>query len=131
MVFKIFYCDSADTARHVFNEYQKAGYASDIWDRIDCATFDIFRDPNYFVESQLVIKNSKGKEIYSDRLSYWRNYIIVFEDNTVINLFRDFNSSEDSIRNNDMLTKFINRVHEKLNPPNTVIIQDDDEDFVI
>lgn len=131
MLFKIFYCDDAATARHVFNEYQNAGYATDIYDRSDCATFDIIRDTSYFVENRLVIKGSNGRSKFSERLSYWRNYIIVFEDNTVVNLIRNFNGSEDSVRNNDMLTKFINLVHEKLNQTNTVIIQDDDEDFVI
>ena len=131
MVFKLFYCDDAATARHVFSEYQEAGYDTGVYDRADCATFDVFQNANNYADSRIIIKSSNGKEKYNHRLSYWRNYIIIFDDNTIISLFRDFDSSEDSIRNNDMLTKFINRVHEKLNPPNTVIIQDDDEDFVI
>lgn len=131
MVFKLFYCDDPSTARHVFSEYQYAGYDTGIYDRANCAMFDIFQNARNYADSRIIIKDSNGKEKYNDRLSYWRNYIIIFEDNTIVSLFRDFNPHEDSIRNNDMLTKFINRVHEKLNPPNTVIIQDDDEDFVI
>lgn len=131
MLFKLFYSDDPSTARHVFSEYQYAGYDTGIYDRANCASFDIFQNARNYADSRIIIKDSNGKEKYNDRLSYWRNYIIIFEDNTVINLFRDFNPHEDSKRNNDMLTGFINAINEKIKPSNDVLIQDDDEDFVV
>lgn len=131
MLFKIFYCDDAATANYIFNEYQTAGYDTDIYDRAGCATFDIVQNERNYVDSQLIIKNRHGKEQYKEQLSYWRNYIIVFEDNTVINLFRNFNSHVDSKQNREMLTNFINAVRETFNRQNVIIIQDDDEDFVV
>ena len=131
MLFKLFYCDDPSTARHVFSEYQEAGYDTGVYDRADCATFDVFQNANNYADSRIIIKSSNGREKYNDRLSYWRNYIIIFEDNTVINLFRDFNPHEDSKRNRDMLSAFINAIREKFNQPDGVIIQDDDDDFVV
>lgn len=131
MLFKIFYCDDPSTARHVFSEYQTAGYGTGVYDRANCATVDIFQNASSYVDSRIIIKSSNGAERYNDRLSYWRNYIIIFEDNTIISLFRDFNPRENSKRNNDMLTGFINAINEKIKPSHDVIIQDDDEDFVV
>lgn len=131
MLFKLFYCDDPSTARHVFSEYQYAGYDTGIYDRANCATFDIFQNARNYADSRIIIKDSNGKEKYNDRLSYWRNYIIIFEDNTIVSLFRDFNPHEDSKQNRDKINAFVDAIREKFNQPSAVIIQDDDEDFVV
>ena len=93
--------------------------------------FDVFQNANNYADSRIIIKSSNGAEKYNDRLSYWRNYIIIFEDNTIVSLFRDFNPHEDSKRNRDKINAFIDAIREKFNQPSAVIIQDDDEDFVV
>lgn len=131
MLFKLFYCDDPSTARHVFSEYQYTGYDTGIYDRANCATFDIFQNARNYADSRIIIKDSNGKEKYNDRLSYWRNYIIIFEDNTIITLRRNFYPGERSTRNREKMDAFINAVREKIKPSNDVLIQDDDEDFVV
>ena len=102
-----------------------------VYDRANCAMFDVFQNANNYADSRIIIKSSNGAEKYNVRLSYWRNYIIIFEDNTIVSLFRDFNPHEDSKRNRDKINAFIDAIREKFNQPSTVIIQDDDEDFVV
>lgn len=131
MVFKIFYCDDSSTAKHVLAEYQKLGFATGIHDRENCATIDIIPSERNYANSRIIIKNIMDKETYTDRLSYWRNYIIVFEDNTVISLLRNFDPSEDSKRNHERLREFINAIQMKTNQLNDITIQDDDDDFVV
>lgn len=131
MLFKIFYCDDSSTAKHVLAEYQKVGFATGIHDRASCATIEVIPSPRNYAESRITIRNITDREIYTDRLCYWRNYIVVFEDNTVISLLRNFDPREDSKRNHDMLTEFINAIQIKTKPSNDIIIQDDDDDFVV
>ena len=131
MLFKLFYCDSSATADVVYRDYREAGYETTEYDRKDCATFDVFQNANNYADSRIIIKSSNGKEKYNDQLSYWRNYIIIFEDNTIVSLFRDFNPNEDSKRNRDKINAFVDAIREKFNQPSAVIIQDDDEDFVV
>ena len=61
MVFKLFYCDDAATARHVFSEYQEAGYDTGVYDRADCATFDVFQNANNYADSRIIIKSRMAK----------------------------------------------------------------------
>lgn len=131
MLFKIFYCDDSTTAKTVLAEYKKNGYDTGTYDRSDCATIDISLNTRNYADSRISIRNSKGREKYNDRLSYWRNYIVVFEDNTVISLFRDFNGNEDSRRNRDMLTTFIQDLSIKTKQSNDVFILEEDEAFVV
>lgn len=131
MLFKLFYCDDPLTARRVFSEYQYAGYDTGVYDHANCTTFDIFQNANNYADSRIIIKGSNGAEKYNDRLSYWCNYIIIFEDNTIVSLFRDFDPCEDSKRNRAKIHAFVHAIREKFTDASTVIIQDDDEDFVV
>lgn len=131
MLFKIFYCDDSSTADLVMDHYQDGGYENTPYDRKDCATFDTIPNEMDFTRTRIVIKDSRGKEIYNDSFRFWRHYLVVFEDNTVIALRRNFYSGENSKRNRDKMNAFIDAIREKLNQPNDVLIQDDDEDFVV
>ena len=132
MLFKIYYSDDATTADCAYRSFLKDGYATESYDRKGCATFDIMpNDSGDYTRSMFSIKNSEGENIYSGNFKFWRNYLVVFEDNTVITLIRNFSPSRQIKRNRDMVNKFINAICEKLNQSNAVIIQDDDEDFVV
>ena len=131
MLFKIFYCDDPDTADTVMDRYQTDGYDTAPYDREDCATFDTIPNEMDFTRTWIVIKNERGEEIYNDTFRFWRHYLVVFEDNTIITLRRNFNSGEYSKRNRDRMNAFIDAIREKLNQSNDIFIQDDDEDFVI
>ena len=52
MLFKLFYSDDPSTARHVFSEYQYAGYDTGIYDRANCASFDIFQNARNYADSR-------------------------------------------------------------------------------
>lgn len=131
MLFKIFYCDDSTTAKTVLAEYKKNGYDTGTYDRSECATVDIIPNGRNYADSRISIRTSNGREKYNDRLSYWRNYIIVFEDNTVVSLLRDFNGNDATKRNLDMLTEFINAIHIKTKQANDVFILEEDEVFVV
>lgn len=131
MVFKIYYCDSPATADAVMDHYLDSGYETTEYDRKDCATFDIIPNEMDFTKTKIVIKDDKGNEIYNDSFRVWRNYLVVFEDNTIIALRRNFYPGERSTRNREKMDVFINAIREKIKPANDVLIQDDDEDFVV
>lgn len=132
MLFKIYYCDDATTADYAHRSFLEEGYATEAYDHKDCATFVIM--PNAagdYTRSMFSIKNSDGENIYSSTFRFWRHYLVVFEDNTVFTLIRHFSPSRQTERNRDMVAKFVNAIREKLNQSNAVIIQDEDEDFVV
>lgn len=131
MLFKIYYCDSPATADVVMEHYLDSGYEATEYDRKDCAAFDIIPNEMDFTKTKIVIKDGKGNEIYNDSFRVWRHYLVVFEDNTIITLRRNFYPGERSTRNREKMDAFINAVREKIKPSNDVLIQDDDEDFVV
>lgn len=131
MLFKIFYCDDSSTADVVMDHFQEDGYEDSPYDRRNCATFDIIPNEMDFTKTKIVIKDDEGDEIYKDTFSYWRHYLVIFEDNTIITLRRNFSPGENSKRNRDKMNAFIDAICEKLNQQNDVLIQDDDEDFVV
>lgn len=131
MVFKIYYCDSSGTADVVMDHYLAGGYEKSPYDRMDCTAFDTIPNEMDFTKTKIVIKDDKGNEIYNDSFRVWRHYLVIFEDNTIITLRRNFYPGERSTRNREKMNEFINAIREKLNQSNAVIIQDDDEDFVV
>lgn len=131
MLFKLFYCDDPSTARHVFSEYQTAGYDTGVYDRANCATVDIIPNKTDYTRNRIVINDADGHELLNESFRFWRNYLVIFEDKTIIALRRDFDPGEHSKRNRDKMDEFINAIREKINQSNAVIIQDDDEDFVV
>lgn len=131
MLFKFFYSDDSSVADTVMDHYQTDGYESTMYDRKNCATFDIIPNEIDFTKTRIVIKNERGNEIYDEMFSVWRHYLVVFEDNTVITLRRNFYPGEYTKRNRDKMDAFIDAIREKLNQQNGILIQDDDEDFVI
>lgn len=131
MLFKIYYCDDATTADYAHRSFLEEGYATEAYDHKDCATFVIMPNADGdYTRSLFSIHNNDGENIYSGTFRCWRNYLVVFEDNTVITLIRNFSPSKQIKRNRDMVDTFVNAICEKLNPSNAVIIQDD-EDFVV
>ena len=131
MLFKFFYCDSSDTADVVEHNFRKSGYKTTTYDRIGCASFDIIPHDLDYTRSRIVINDACGNEILNESFRFWRNYLVVFEDNTVITLRRNFHPGEHSARNQEKMDAFINALHEKIKPSTDVLIQDDDEDFVV
>lgn len=131
MLFKLYYCDDSATADDVYRDFLYEGYDTLAYDRKDCASFDVFPNMTDFTRTKLSIKNSNGDTVYNDTFRYWRNYLVIFEDNTIITLTRKFSPGENSKRNRDKMDAFINAIREKINQPNAIIIQDDDEDFVV
>ena len=131
MLFKFFYCDSSDTAEAVERNFRKSGYKTTTYDRIGCATFDIIPHEQDYTRTRIVINDSCGNEILNESFRFWRNYLAVFEDNTVITLRRYFHPGEHSARNREKMVAFINALREKIKPSNDILIQDDDEDFVV
>ena len=131
MLFKIYYCDSSATADVVYRDYREAGYETTEYDRKDCATFDIIPHKQDYTRTRIVINDSCGNEIFNESFRFWRNYLVVFEDNTVIALRRNFHPGEHTAQNREKMDEFINALREKINLSNDVLIQDDDEDFVV
>lgn len=131
MLFKIYYCDSQATADVVMDHYLDSGYEATEYGRKDCAAFDIIPNEMDFTKTKIVIKDGNGNEIYNDSFRVWRHYLVVFEDNTIITLRRNFYPGERSTRNREKMDAFINAIREKIKPSNDVLIQDDDEDFVV
>ncbi|MDT3368575.1 MAG: hypothetical protein LIR40_08020 [Bacteroidota bacterium] len=131
MVFKIYYCDSSDTADAVERNFRKSGFRTTTYDQSGCVTFDIIPHEQDYTRTRIVINDSCGNEILNESFRFWRNYLVVFEDNTVITLRRNFPPGEHTARNREKLDTFINALREKIKPSNDIIIQDDDEIFVV
>lgn len=131
MVFKIYYCDSSDTADAVERNFRKAGFRTIVYDQSGCAAFDIIPDEQDYTKTRIVINDSYGNEIFNESFRFRRNYLVIFEDNTVITLRRDFHPGEHTARNREKMDTFINALREKIKPSTDIIIQDDDEVYVV
>lgn len=131
MVFKIYRCDSSDTADAVERNFRKVGFRTIAYDQSGCAAFDIIPDEQDYTKTRIVINDSYGNEILNESFRFRRNYLVIFEDNTVIALRRDFHPGEHAARNREKLDTFINALREKIKPSTDIIVQDDDEVFAV
>lgn len=131
MVFKIYYCDSSAIADSVERDFRKSGFRTIAYYQSGCATFDIIPDEQDYTRTRIVINDSCGNEIFNESFRFRRNYLVIFEDNTVITLRRDFHPGEHTARNREKLDTFINALREKIKLSNDITIQDDDEVFVV
>lgn len=131
MLFKVYYCDSSVKADEVYQVWLKEGYKTAVCYCDDGVTFDIFPNKMDYTRNRIVINDADGHELLNESFRFWRNYLVIFEDKTIIALRRDFDPGEHSKRNRDKMDEFINAIREKINQSNAVIIQDDDDDFVV
>ena len=132
MLFKIFYCDDINSAYAVLEQYQNNEYADcGMYDRSACKKFIFEQNDGDFVNGRIRIYNDDSC-VYADNARYWCNYIVKFEDGTVIYLIRDYSAGEMSLRNMEALEKFVNQMNEKLNQTTPLLLQDEPEDcFVV
>lgn len=132
MLFKIFYCDDINSAYAVRDQYQNNEYADcNAYDRVSCKKF-IFEPNDGFVTGRIRILDKNDHRVYSDNIRYWCNYIVKFEDGTVIYLIRNYSAGERSTRNKEAIETFVNQMNEKLNPTTLLLLQDDaEDDFIV
>ena len=133
MLFKIFYCDDTTSAHGVLDQYQNNEYADcDTYDRASCKNFIFEQCGGDFVGGRIRILDKNDHCSYADNVRYWCNYIVKFEDGTVIYLIRNYSAGEMSLRNMEALKKFVNQMNEKLNPTTLLLLQDDaEDDFIV
>lgn len=131
MEFKLFYCDDQDWLNLALNSFSKDGYEKCKCDRAHCVNMEFIPNKQRYWASKLVFKGVGNKVIYETLTSYWRNFVLFFDDGTSIVLNRDFGVSisikSNSVENIDMINDFVNRVHRKLNGPAFKLAHDEVE----
>jgi hypothetical protein len=129
MEFKLFYCDDNDLLNSALNSFSEDGYEKCDFDRAHCVSMDFIPNKQRYWASKLVFKGAGNGIIYETLTSFWRNFVLFFDDGTSIVLRRDFGVSikSNSVENIDLINDFVNRVHRKLNGPAFKLAHDEVE----
>lgn len=129
MEFKLFYCDDQDWLNTALNRFSEDGYEKCKFDRAHCVNMEFIPNKQRYWASKLVFKGAGNKLIYEVSISFWRNFVLFFDDGTSIILNRDFgvNIKTNSVQNIDMINDFVNIVHRKLNGPAFKLAHDEVE----
>ena len=129
MEFKLFYFDDNDLLNSALNSFSEDGYEKCEFDRAHCVNMEFIPNKQRYWASKLVFRDAGNRLIYEVSISFWRNFVLFFDDGTSIVLRRDFgvNIKFNSVENIDMINDFVNRVHRKLNGPAFKLAHDEVE----
>ena len=127
MEFKLFYCDDQQWLEEMLNSFSKNGYEKCPGDRSHCASMEFIPNKQRYWASRLVFKDINNNVLYENYISFWRNFVLFFDDGTSIVLNRNFSPKYNSVQNIDMINDFVNKVHGKLNGPVFKLVHDEVE----
>lgn len=131
MKFKVFYSDNKENAEEKEAYFSKTPYTEIRGHDILGDSFKLATGSYNAVHWQFIISFDSW-EVFNENTRFWNNYVVKFEDNSMITLYR---TSEEALSNGqtnvNKINKFARDFLEHIKGTVSEVILADDEDFIV